>query len=160
MQVSWNRYLPPPPSPWKSVCSFNWTSLNPWCVEPSLVEIGHVFLKTIFSFIIFAYFAILSPWKKSRALCLKKHEFPSQCLYLGWEPRKLSELVFKLFVYVHIYTIKYVQTHHPSVLCAKCGWNWPGGSGNINNFRRRQRRRRTTNKILSKSPLEPSAQMS
>ena len=49
-------------------------------------------------------------------------------------------------------------SHHPRMLCAKFGWNWPSGSGeedeNVKSLRRRrrqqrQRRQRTTDKFWS-----------
>ena len=97
------------------------------------------------SSIYFHYFVIISPWKrigpsyeKTRILFTQGYFVPS---FVEIDPLILEKKILK-FVNVFSQFCNYLpleqdralhfnklESLHPKMICAKCGWDWPSGSG-------------------------------
>ena len=85
----------------------------------------------------FCYFVVISPWKRvwpfifTNLNTLNQGCFASSLFILTqWF------LIRRFLNFVNVYSLfrnylpleKGLDSHHPSMLCAKFGWNWPSGS--------------------------------
>ena len=115
-----------------------WLPITQGCFVSSLVEIGPVVLmKKIFKVHQCIYHL---PLENGRgvALHLNKLESPSSkyALCQVWLKLALWFLRWRFFMFVNVFSLfpyfsfiwSNLNPHYPRMLCAKLGWNWPGGS--------------------------------
>ena len=123
------------PSPKDALCQV-WLKITQW------------FWRRIFfmSSMYFHYFVIISPWKRAGPFIWRNLNplHPRMlCAKFGWnwlsgsgeEDFLVSSMYFHYFVIISPWrrTGPFIWTNlnalYPRMLCAKFGWNWPGGSG-------------------------------
>ena len=143
---------------------------------PSLIQIGKMVLKKIFTYFQqFFTISLSSPLEEGSGPSFKQTliPLPKNALYQVW--LKLAKWFWRRFL--NIFNIilllcyylpleKGVALHlnklklYPRTLCDKFGWNWPSGSGeedeNVKSLQQRQRqqqRRQTMDKFWTEKPL-------
>ena len=137
-------------SPWIRAGTFIWINFIQGCFVLSKVEIGRLVLEEgdfSNSSMYFSLFRYYLPLERDSALQSKKkmNSLHPRMIFanFGWnwlrgsgeEDFKNSWLCFRYFGIISPWkrTGPFIRTKmnpfYPRIVCAKCGWNWPSGSG-------------------------------
>ena len=112
LRIVWSLFVKP------------WVSFTWGCFVPSLVEIGSLSIeKKIFKF---CQCIFISPWKHLNKL---ESFLPKDALSQAWF--KLAQWFWRrrFLNFIAVFLLLNLNSHHPKMLCAKCGWNLPSAYG-------------------------------